>query len=119
MYPFIINGDMVVIESGTDSLAIGKIAAFFLEDQLIMHRVIWIKKRSRLKQDVWTRGDSSPGSLSRISSESIIGTVIGTQNGKKIKKIWCAFPSSLISIVAGGVISTGITVFRNVSRKPS
>lgn len=75
MWPFIKSGDTVLITKKNFKPSLGKVVAFFIDDQLITHRIIWYKKKDPEHWDIWVHGDGCPHSVSKIDSNQIIGTV--------------------------------------------
>lgn len=75
MWPFIREGDTVSIRQKPFIPSLGAVVAFFSGEQLIIHRVIWCKKKANDGWDILVHGDASPYSISKINSDQIIGTI--------------------------------------------
>lgn len=88
MWPFIKDGDSVTIKGGGFVPGPGVIVALFVGDQLIVHRIVRCQKRSHEAWDLWVRGDSSPTSCAKISTEQVIGTVVALSRRGVSRGFW-------------------------------
>ncbi len=104
MWPFIKNGDTVTIRNKLFKPSIGKVVAFFLEDQLIIHRIISYKYIDKGTWELLIHGDSSPFSLIRIKSDQVIGTVENIKRKNMQKSLWFVPPYQYFTIPVGIVL---------------
>ena len=85
MWPFIRDGDTASIKKNEPfTPSPGTVVAFFAGEQLIVHRIIWCKKKADGRWDISVHGDASPGSQSKINADQVIGSVeyVKRQNRK-------------------------------------
>ena len=75
MWPFIKDGDIVLIKHKPFKPSPGTVVAFFSGEQLIIHRIVWCREKADDKWDIWVHGDGSPYSMSNIKPGQIIGTI--------------------------------------------
>jgi hypothetical protein len=106
MKPFIRSGDTVTLArlTGEKGILPGTVVAFYCSDQLIVHRVICVKKNESGGKKLFVWGDSSWGMPAVIEAARCIGTVVAvTRNGRPAGR-WLRFPFTLLAIGAGILI---------------
>jgi hypothetical protein len=97
MWPFIRPNDRIrIVPHKPLSLRAGQVVAFFENDQLIVHRILWPFTPGRWSH-VWVCGDSSPGSRTAVPTEKIIGVVCDN-------RIWFHFPGTYLALAMGFVL---------------
>ncbi len=101
MWPFIKPGDRVTIKNNFAKPIVGSVVAFFIENQLVIHRVIWFIRRGPKTWNVFVHGDSSPFSFSEIKSGIIIGTVKQLKRSNKTYNLWLSNPFGIFAIPLG------------------
>jgi signal peptidase I len=101
MKPFIGSGDTVSLSPYRDAPRLGEVIAFFNDNQLLVHRIIWRKKVALGEWDFWAWGDSSPGKPGRVSSRECIGRVTGITRNARSRNLWILFPFRIFALIAG------------------
>lgn len=82
MWPYICSGDSVVLVPPRQSPEIGEVAAFFNDNQLILHRIIFRRKNDRGAYNVWLRGDFYPHSMVKLPYSNIFAITNEIQTTK-------------------------------------
>jgi hypothetical protein len=119
MWPFIRHGEKVRIRRIDRMPAIGSVAAFFNDSQLILHRVVWTARRGDFSGAVWLWGDSSPHSLAKVGGTEIAGLVIGTLGGQHLHRFWFTTPARLLCLPIGALLHLLVHLRQSVrSRTP-
>ncbi len=106
MWPFIKHGDVLSLRYKPFKPRLGAVVGFFYDNQLIVHRIIWYKRKKPQRWEVCVHGDASPFSLAKIDSEEIVGTVEYIKRGKKIIKSWFRYPLQIAIIPIGFLLQT-------------
>jgi len=88
MWPFICDGDIVVIHQGINWPYLGKVVAIFHGSQLIAHRIVWVYKKKDGDSSVWLQGDFSKSSIAKVKLNQVIGTVVQLERNNRILKKW-------------------------------
>jgi signal peptidase I len=101
MKPFIQPGDRVFVGRTPHPVQAGHVIAFFSNDQLIIHRVCAIGKGAGGNWIYRVWGDSSPGSLGKINSESVAGRVHHLQRKGRKHALWFQNPLCLLALSLG------------------
>jgi hypothetical protein len=104
MWPFIEPGDKVFIRKKPFRPSLGVVVAFFNENQLVVHRIIGVKKKEGDTWQLLIHGDSSPRSQSKIESDQIVGTVEYVKRGNKKITCWFIFPLRIVIIPLGFIL---------------
>jgi hypothetical protein len=112
MRPFICDGDRASIVRPLRRPRYGDVAAFFKNDQLIVHRVVGWKRPANDCRLVIVRGDSSCHSTGTIGPDEIIGIVSHVERNGKKRSLWFRFPLRLLAIPVGLLLQT-ILSFKN------
>jgi hypothetical protein len=110
MRPFIQSGDRVAIVRLRRRPRCGDVAAFFNNDQLIVHRVTGWKRPANGCRLITVRGDSSPDSMGTIRPDEIIGIVSHVERNGKKRLLWFRFPFRLLAIPIGLVLQTILSI---------
>jgi hypothetical protein len=105
MWPSIREGDAVQIRAAQGHPRIGSVAAFFNQDQLLVHRVV-ARRRQGNTWLVRVRGDAMRGSKAFIDWDRVIGTVshIERAGSGRIRKAWVTLPLAYVAIPGGFVL---------------
>ena len=101
MWPFIKPGDTVSICRKPRHPALGMVAAFFVENQFITHRVIWHRKKKPDGWELFVHGDAAFGSLTPVNYDQVIGIVEYVKKGEITHSLWFAFPFRIVTIPLG------------------
>ena len=75
MKPAIRSGDEVTIIPRPPKPKVGTVAAFFNDENLIIHRIVFYKRISTDEWMVWLKGDNYPFSTIKLSYNDILGIV--------------------------------------------
>jgi hypothetical protein len=116
MKPFIRDGDTVTICRKSSGLFPGRVVAFFNGDQLVVHRIIWMKKVSGKGKLLRVWGDSSLHSLGKVWSCKIIGMVTHISRHDKKHDLWLRFPFSMCAVLVG-IFIHGVFLLRKLPYK--
>jgi hypothetical protein len=84
------------------------VVAFFHQDQLITHRVVWTSGGRGPEATAWVWGDSSPRSLSPVLAGDIIGRVACIVRGERRRSFWLSRPGGLLAIPIGLLLQTAV-----------
>jgi len=95
MRPFIEPGDLVHVVKGLRGPAVGRVVAFFNDEQMIVHRILGYNRQAGA---FLIAGDSSPGSGTHIEESAIAGTVIFTTRNKRTQKAFFNPPMQFIAV---------------------
>jgi hypothetical protein len=117
MKPFIRDGDTVTICRKSSGLFPGRVVAFFNSDQLVVHRIIWMKKVSGKGRLLRVWGDSSLHSLGKVWSYEIIGMVTHVSRHDKKHDLWLKYPFCMCSVLIGFLIH-GVLFLKAFVMKP-
>ncbi len=98
MWPFIRNGDTILIRQVTGGLKLGDVAVFFLENQLIAHRIVWKSSQNKAGRLLWLQGDFSSLKPYWVKADEIIGVVAKKSKKGQFSSLWLTFPSSILAI---------------------
>ena len=101
MKPFIRSGDVATIATIPAHPRLGQVAAFFNNDQLIMHRITRRKKIPDGSWDLSVYGDSSPRSGGRVASSQVIGVVLYLNRNHRKHSLWFRSPFRLLAVPIG------------------
>jgi signal peptidase I len=101
MKPFIRSGDTVTLSRKENPPRLGEVIAFFNEDQLLVHRVVWRKRFASGIWRIWVWGDSSPGMPGSVLSDEYVGKVVSITRNNRPSGIWIRFPLRIIALPAG------------------
>jgi hypothetical protein len=104
MKPFIRSGDIATIVAIPSHPRLGQVAAFFNDDQLIMHRIARRKKIADGSWDLSVYGDSSPRSGGTIASSRVIGVVLYLNRNHRKHSLWFSSPFRLLAVPIGFLI---------------
>jgi signal peptidase I len=104
MWPIIRNGDTVILQTKPLTLRVGSIVGFFADDQLIVHRIIWRKKKNDREWMLYVHGDACPGSLVSIGSKDVVGRVTGVRRNNVKKGQWLDGLSGLCMVPVGFIL---------------
>lgn len=117
MWPFINDGDTVSIRRKSFIPSPGKVVAFFSGEQLIIHRIIWSRKKANDKWEILVHGDGCPFSISKIASDQIIGAVEYVK--RENRKIRLSFndPYRFIVIPIGFLLQFLISIKLGICKK--
>lgn len=97
MWPFIRRDDKITLSGNFQKPFLGAVIAFFIEEKLTVHRVIWYKKQTDNMWKIRVKGDSSPFSCSTISSSEVLGVVCRISRGSG--RIWLRFPFRILAVI--------------------
>ncbi|MFC1583932.1 S24/S26 family peptidase [Fibrobacterota bacterium] len=103
MWPFIRHNETIVVAKEMKTPYLGKVIAFFNENQLIAHRVAWSRPKGNGSADFWVLGDFSQFSLSRIDSRQVIGTVSGLKVDG-FRNLWLIQPFCVFALIIGFIL---------------
>lgn len=92
MWPFIRHGDTLIIKYKPFKPGLGTVVGFFAGDQLIVHRIIWYRRKGPELWDIYVHGDASPFSIAKIDTEAVIGVVQSIKRRNKKITLWFTFP---------------------------
>jgi signal peptidase I len=106
MKPFIRSGDTVSLSPIADVPQLGEVIAFFNDDQLLVHRIIWRKHLVPGFWYFWVWGDSSPGMPGRVSLRECIGKVVRISRNNQRHNLWIYFPFRILALLAGIFLHT-------------
>jgi hypothetical protein len=101
MKPFIRSGDIVSLSVMADIPCLGEVIAFFNDDQLLVHRIIWRKRLGPGDWRFWVWGDSSPGMPGKVSLSECLGKVVSLSRNNRKRNLWIFYPFRIIAIMAG------------------
>ncbi|MBD3393470.1 MAG: hypothetical protein GF418_15145 [Chitinivibrionales bacterium] len=101
MWPFVKNGDRVVIHEPPLRPRRGMVVAFFVGEQLVIHRIAGCRKDGEAGWRVSTKGDAMPGSRLRVLWKEIAGTVERIERGNREYIAWLQPPWSLVAAQLG------------------
>jgi hypothetical protein len=79
---------------------LGAVVALFAADQLIVHRVVAIR-RGTTGLDVIIAGDSSPGSHARMPVSELVGEIESVSRGPAVINAWLSPPLGVLAVYAG------------------
>jgi len=116
MWPFIKQGDIVTVCQKPFIPALGMVVAFFIENQFVVRRVVWYRKIEENRWQLIIRGDTCPGSLTRIDSDQVIGTVSGIKRGDTGMSCWCEFPWRIVTILLGFMLQLAVAIKSSLSK---
>ena len=117
MWPFIRSGDTISIRHKPEKYSLGSVIAFFNEDQLIVHRVIWHKKIACDEWEIFVHGDASPCSTVKIKPDHIIGTVEYVKRHNTIITLSFNDPYRIIAIPLGFILQFLVSIKTGIRRK--
>lgn len=100
MWPFVRTGDEVTVVRIQERPALGEVVAFFVQDQMILHRVIWNGARTGL----WVRGDAMPFSCVKIRREEVCGRATSVGDRSRVRDWWLKPPLGFAAVAAGFVL---------------
>ena len=114
MWPFIREGDTVSIRQKPFIPSLGAVVAFFSGEQLIIHRIIWCKKKADGEWDILVHGDASPFSISKINSDQVIGAIEYVK--RENKKVTLSFNDAyrIIAIPLGLMLQLMVALRLNI-----
>jgi hypothetical protein len=112
MWPFIRDGDKVVLTRQDRLPGFGDVVGFFEQDQLVVHRVRGKEKPADGKWMVTVQGDAMSGSRARVAHERIIGFVDCVIRNGREKRVWVRRPLNRLAGIVGGLIRVGLRVRR-------
>jgi hypothetical protein len=101
MKPFIRCGDVATIVTIPSHPHLGQVAAFFNNDQLIMHRITRRKKTPYGSWNLSVYGDSSPFSGGKVDSSQVIGVVRYLNRNHRRHALWFSFPLCILVVPIG------------------
>lgn len=104
MKPFIRSGDVATIVTIPSYPRLGQVAAFFNNNQLIMHRIAGRKKIADGSWDLSVYGDSSPRSGGTVASSQVIGVVLYLNRNHRKHFLWFSSPFRLLAVPVGFLI---------------
>ena len=110
MKPFIRDGDTVSICRKSSGPFPGEVVAFFNDDQLFVHRIVWTGNVPGKGRILWVWGDSSLHSLGKIWSNEVIGTVTRVSRDNKHHDLWLRFPFRMCAVLIGYLIHAALFV---------
>jgi|GEM_PF-6718172 len=111
MWPALRNGQEVYLISRSPHWCLGRIAAVFCQNQLIVHRVIWplfLKSKQ-----VWLMGDQGEVAPAPVIREEIVGWV--SCEGSTFKKI--LFQVGLLGLGGLGYLLRPVLLFLRPSKR--
>jgi hypothetical protein len=80
----------------------GHVIAFFAQDQLILHRVLWACRKSRQGVgSVWVQGDAMPFSYAKIAVDDVVGTAVSLSKNPSMRDWWLRPPLSIAAVEIG------------------
>ena len=117
MWPFIRSGDRVVLHRSRNvPPQNGAVIGFFIDNQLVIHR---IAARRRLRDGQWrlvVLGDSMPGSRSEIEAGVVAGVVSKVMRNGKTSSFWVSRPFGVAALWIGKGIRAANAAKRAVER---
>ncbi|MBN1983301.1 MAG: S24/S26 family peptidase [Chitinivibrionales bacterium] len=112
MWPFIRDKDMITVRHTVFTPSLGAVVAFFNDTQLIVHRVLWYRKKRERGWLIWIAGDSSLFSCSKIDSALVCGSVLKIAGNHPIRNFFLGFPARIVVIALGFLLRAAMIIRR-------
>lgn len=117
MWPFVKDGDVVSIKHKPFKPSLGTVVAFFSVEQLIIHRIIWCRRKNDDRWDIFVHGDACPFSISKIRSDEVIGTIQYVKRQNTKVKLSFSDYYRIIAIPIGFLLQFLISVKLGICKK--
>ncbi|MCB0112580.1 MAG: S24/S26 family peptidase [Caldilineaceae bacterium] len=86
MWPFLRDGDRVLVQCGRDNLRSGDVLVFQVNGRLVIHRLIDIRQTLTARRFV-TCGDNVRRADAPVHVNQIVGPVIAVERGERVFKL--------------------------------
>lgn len=106
MRPLLRPDDRIELRAGPRRPSLGMVVAVKAGNRVIVHRVQWVRSAGPRSWDVWVAGDSSPGSVSKVCSDDILGYVDSLIRSGRRHRLRFRFPFRLLALPLGVCLRT-------------